>query len=48
VPSFLEHLQTYFGGDPAKYAAEIKRKLQSGTPLSDPQAAAEFTAVWKA
>lgn len=46
MPSYLENLKGYFGGDPTRYAEEIKRKLQSGTPLSDPQAAAEFMAAY--
>jgi len=40
--SYKEHLSSYFGGDPSKYAAEIIKKQQAGIPLSDPEAAEEF------
>jgi hypothetical protein len=40
--AYQQYLQNYFGGDPAKYAEEIKRKRQAGISLTDPTAAAEF------
>jgi len=40
--TYKEHLSSYFGGDPSKYATEIIKKQQAGIPLSDPEAAEQF------
>ncbi|MGB9802162.1 MAG: hypothetical protein ACPLSX_04265, partial [Arcobacter sp.] len=40
--NYQDILKNVFGGDPARYAAEIQRKEQQGLALSDPAAAAAF------
>lgn len=42
MATYQEHLQKWFGGDPAAYAKEIKRKRRLGLKFDDPGAVAAF------